>query len=97
MALEKEYKDKIIELLTALFPKAKIYLYGSRARDTESTRSDIDIAIDAGEKLKSRYIGEAQDVLEATIIPYQFDVIDLNRVPQRLREEVLKEGVLWKS
>ncbi len=76
MTLEKEYKDKIIKLLTVLFPDAKIYLYGSRARGDNSERSDIDIAIDAGKELAPRKIGEAREILIASLVPYAFDVVD---------------------
>ncbi len=47
---DKKSKDKIVRVLKALFPGAKIILYGSRARGDAHDNSDIDIAIDAGKK-----------------------------------------------
>ncbi len=44
-------KDKVVAVISALVPHAKIYLFGSRARGTAGERSDIDLALDAGEKL----------------------------------------------
>jgi len=46
MTLEPEYKNKRISILSVLFPNAKIYLFGSRARGTHEQKSDIDLAID---------------------------------------------------
>ena len=88
-------KQKIVNLLLVLFPHAKIYLYGSRARGTHHERSDIDLAIDAGACNERLRLGEARAILEATRIPYKIDLVDLNSVSDKLRETILKEGVLW--
>ena len=39
-------KDLIVGLLSVIFPDAKIYLFGSRARGDYKPESDIDLAID---------------------------------------------------
>jgi len=95
MSLELEYKNKIISLILALQPNAKIYLYGSRARNEERLGSDIDIALDAKEKIPLAQLGEIRDILQASNIPYKFDVVDLNAISNALRTVILKEGVLW--
>lgn len=96
MAIKEEYQTKMLRVLTALFPDAKIYLFGSRARDTESEFSDVDIAVDAGQKMGLRSIGEARDVMEALYIPYKVDVVDFHRIPEAMRKEILSEGIQWK-
>jgi len=93
--LDEVVKNKIIGLLLVLFPHAKIYLYGSRARGDFKERSDIDIALDAGPAPERLNLGEARTVLEGTRIPYKIDLIDLNFVQKELRETILHEGVLW--
>jgi predicted nucleotidyltransferase len=96
--LDERDKRKIIDLITVLVPNAKIYLFGSRARGTNTERSDIDLALDAGEKIPRRIVHEIKDVLEATNIVNSIDVIDLNgAISDSLRSVILKEGVLWKS
>ena len=97
MELEIAYKKKIIAVLSAPFPGAKIYLFGSRARGNHGERSDIDIAIDSGKELPQVDIGEARDMLAESNIPYKIDVVDLHGVPKDMREDILKEGILWKS
>ncbi len=93
--LDEEIKQKIIRLLCALFPKAKIYLYGSRARKTNRDRSDIDLAIDLGTRLTKSQLGEAKSILEGTYIPYKIDLVDLHGVSEEFRNVILKEGVIW--
>jgi len=95
--LEKEVRDKIIAVLTALFPKYKIYLFGSRAKDKFYRSSDIDIAIDAGKELPTRDIDEAKSVMEALNIVYKVDVVDLYYIPTEMKESIPKEKVIWKN
>lgn len=97
MTLQEEYQTKIITLISALLPKVKIYLFGSRAREKNHETSDIDIALDAGEKMTLVDVGEVREILNATNIPYKIDVVDFHRVYPAMQEMILKEGILWKS
>ena len=93
--LDDATKNKIIGLLLVLFPDVKIYLYGSGARGTHRDRSDIDIALDAGENHPKLALGEAKSILEGTYIPYRIDLVDLNFVSEPFRETIKKDIVLW--
>ena len=97
MNIEKEYKEKIIGILSVLFPKAKIILFGSRAQQTHVERSDIDIAVDAGYELRPHQIGEAKAMFEVSTIPYPIDVVDMQNIPPALREQIIKDGIVWKN
>jgi predicted nucleotidyltransferase len=97
-AVKEEYKIKIIALILALFPKAKIYLFGSRAINTHFHGSDIDIAIDNGARIETVDLGEMRDILNATHIPHKIDLVDINFIPAPMKEDILhKEGILWKK
>jgi len=96
--LDERDKRKIIDLITVLLPTAKIYLFGSRARGTNTERSDIDLALDTGEKIERSVLGEIKDVLSATNIINSMDVVDVNgAISPSLRETILKERVVWKA
>lgn len=95
--IDEEAKRKIIGILTVLFPEAKIYLFGSRAKGNPRPFSDIDIALDSGEKIELSRIGEARDMFKGSNIPLNFDFVDLQSVHPDFREAVLKEGILWKN
>ena len=97
MALEKKYKDKIIVLISAMIPDAKIILFGSRATSLHSDCSDIDIALDTGKKLNRFYVGEVRDVLNATRIPYKIDLVDYYGVSASMQEDIRNEGIIWKN
>lgn len=91
-----EDKAKITGLISALIPKAKIILFGSRARGTNSPRADIDVAVDAGIPLPRVAIDEAKSVIEGSNIMYRVDVVDFNRLSPEMRDSILREGILWK-
>jgi len=91
-------KNVITKLLAVLFPKAKIYLFGSRARGTHKPSSDIDLALDDnGNKIESLEIVKAKNMLDALNIPQKIDLVDFNSVPQELQQLILKEGIVWKD
>lgn len=90
-------KDLIVRMLSALFPGVKIYLFGSRAKGTHKFESDIDLALDLGRKLDLSEVAMAKNVLESVNILRNVDVVDLNGVPETLRKNILKEGILWQD
>jgi len=97
MSLEPEYKNKILGILIVLFPDAKIYLFGSRARGTHSDRSDIDIAIDEGQVIRPGRVGEAVGMFSESNIPYKIDIVDFYSVSDDMQYFIKKEGIVWKS
>ena len=93
--LSIEDQNKIIALISALIPRAKIYLFGSRARKTNTARSDVDIAIDAGKLLPRTTIDEAHSVLQASNLMYRVDVVDLHQLDEEMRNAIMKEAIVW--
>jgi len=93
--IETQEKDKIIGILKVLFPEAKIYLYGSRARGEQQEFSDIDLAIDAGAPIALYDMNEAKSLLAETNIVYNFDLVDMHNIPDALCERINKEAILW--
>ncbi|MCD8037184.1 MAG: nucleotidyltransferase domain-containing protein [Clostridiales bacterium] len=68
----------------------KVILFGSRARGTNTERSDIDIAVLGGD-----FDGFFWDIKENTRTLLMFDVIDLNsNISDELKEIIEKEGVV---
>ncbi len=92
-----EEKETMIRLLNALFPKAKIYLFGSYAQGTNRPGSDIDLALDTGKKLSIRDIQRAKNILECLNMAQTIDIVDINSIPDSFKESIQKEAILWKN
>ena len=89
MNLDKNIAAEIISL--AQFHKIKkVILFGSRAKGTNSERSDIDIAVSGGDFLSFAY-----DVDEKINTLLEFDVVNLDKnLAPNFRAEIEKYGVV---
>lgn len=68
----------------------KVILFGSRARGTNSERSDIDLAVSGGDILNFYF-----DVEEEAWTLLMFDVVNLDRsVSEELQSEIDRDGVV---
>ncbi|MCK4517627.1 nucleotidyltransferase domain-containing protein [Candidatus Babeliales bacterium] len=95
--VKETYKAKLIELIAKHLPNAKIYLYGSRARNEETKYSDIDIAIDTGENADKHKMALIRLSLDDLNIPFEVDVVDLHNVSEKMQKNIRNEGVSWKT
>lgn len=92
-----EDKQKIVGILTVLFPNAKIYLFGSRARGTAQKFSDIDIALDEGIRIDLARLGEARAMFAESSLHYSMDLVDMQGLDKAMIEQIHKDGILWKT
>lgn len=85
--------DRILRELSSFAKKhgiAKIILFGSRAKGTNTERSDIDIAVYGGD-----FDGFYWDVKEKTHSLLMFDIVQADAsVSDELKEEIEKDGVI---
>lgn len=95
--IDQKDKEKIIALISALAPDAKIILFGSRARGKFSKSSDIDIALDMGDKIPVLLIGEIIDVLNASDIIPNIEIVDFYFASEEMKELIKREGIVWKA
>lgn len=87
--LDKRVEDDIVRIAKENDIK-KVILFGSRARGTNSERSDIDLAISGGNALEFYY-----DVEEKAHTLLMFDVVDLDKgISEELQAEIKKDGVI---
>ena len=81
--IESRHKTKILAIVEKHQPACTVYLFGSRARGDASTSSDIDLALDSGNKIDFKTICRIKEDLENTTIPYFIDVIDVHNVDEK--------------
>ena len=99
MTLHPEKLELCKQILAESFKSHVIqaYLFGSRARESASCRSDVDIAIKSDDDL-SIDISKARERFEESTLPQEVDLIEYNKGSDELKREIDTEGVLiWKS
>jgi len=70
----------------------KVYLFGSRSRQTQKPRSDFDIAIQGKEPINLKLFYQIENRLENLPTLYKIDLVDLNRTSKSFREHALKQS-----
>ncbi|MBY0462491.1 MAG: nucleotidyltransferase domain-containing protein [Alphaproteobacteria bacterium] len=80
-------------LRNILAPEAKVWVFGSRAKWTAKTSSDLDLAIDAGRPLTLAESSNLADAFEESDLPYKVDVVDMYTMSDTFRPYVEKERV----
>ncbi len=91
------YKEQIIRIIRQYLPDCTIYLYGSRARKTNVSGSDIDLALDNGTPITDNILAHIRFDIEETTIPLMVDVVDARAIDREFYETISKEWVIWKQ
>ncbi|MCH5193595.1 MAG: nucleotidyltransferase domain-containing protein [Oscillospiraceae bacterium] len=85
--------ERVLKDITALAEKhgvRKIILFGSRARGTNTERSDIDIAVSGGD-FDAFYWSIKEDVYSLLT----FDIVDVDSgISEELEKEIERDGVV---
>ena len=97
MNLIEKYKNTIVSIITKYLPKSKVYLFGSRARGSNLEGADIDIALDADEVIDLNILFKITHDIDQSNLPVYVDVVDINAVSQDLKNQILKDKVIWKN
>ncbi len=93
--LKDKRRNAIIEVLDANEHVERAVLFGSRAMETFTSGSDVDIAL-FGEKLTLADQGRLSAALEESTIPQQVDLVLHDRIDNdALREHIRRHGVEW--
>jgi len=72
--LSAETIQKIAEVLLRCTAVDRAVLFGSRAKGTQKTGSDIDLAL-VGHELDWRTVGKIYDRLDDLLLPYRFSLV----------------------
>lgn len=75
---------------------ADIFLFGSRAVNQETARSDYDIGYHADQPPSPSKLAQLQETLEEWPIPAKVDLVDFRNVPCEFKSLALKKVKIWK-
>lgn len=97
MDLEDNYKKILINIINNQISGCLIWLFGSRARKTNKSGADFDIALDAGRVLTSEEIFAIKEAIEESSLPVFVDIVDIRNVSDDFLNQVIKDWVPWKQ
>jgi len=91
--ITEDEKKIVISIIEKCVPNAKVMVYGSRFRGTNSSSSDLDLAFDnQGQKLSLRLRAELEDAFSDSNLPYMVDVTDLNSISDDFKQKILENN-----
>ena len=93
------YIDRIRQMICqycANLPVA-VYFFGSRAKGTERSTSDVDVAFLPKGQLPHHWLSLLRFQLEESTIPYKVDLIDLSKVSSNFKAQALMGAIIWKE
>jgi len=96
---EEQFLEELRRIVLDLLSKkdCRVFLFGSRARGDYRRSSDADVAVEGlSEEEFRKFKALLEELVEESSIPFTVDVVDLSRVSDSLKEEILKEGIRWK-
>ena len=59
--------------------------------------SDVDIGLLSENGIDGLLLSNLREALEESTIPYHVDVVDLSRVSETFKNEIMKDAILWKD
>jgi predicted nucleotidyltransferase len=89
-------EQTLITIIEQHLPQSKIFLFGSRARNTHKEGADYDIAIDNGAIIDRDTWLNLTSAIEESDIPVNVDIIDLNNVSTSFISVIKKDLTRWK-
>ena len=92
--LISQSEDYIRQLIKDRIPsQARVYLYGSRARQDNRWNSDYDLWIDAD--ISRRVIADITEQLDESFVPFKVDIVTTPQLHGVFSDHVKAEAILW--
>jgi len=82
-----EAEIKIVkEIIEKYAADCRVYVFGSRVKNTVKKTSDLDLLFEAPQKLGFLRIQEIKEAFQESDLPYRVDVIDYNDISENFKK-----------
>ncbi|MGN0031775.1 MAG: nucleotidyltransferase family protein [Candidatus Gastranaerophilaceae bacterium] len=88
--LEEKYINFVRETVKKYLQDCKIYIFGSRVKNTAKKYSDIDIALKS-DCLNEKILLKIKNEFEDSTLPYEVDLIDLNTISEKFKAQITND------
>lgn len=85
-------RERVLEIIAEKLelPHYKVFYFGSRAKGNSDARSDIDIGIEAPERIPLHVLDEIEAKLDELPVLQKFDLVDFRAVSEEFRRVALQ-------
>jgi len=90
--LKSEHRAIVLTILRQHLPdNAQIWVFGSRATGKAHPHSDLDLAIDCGQKLSAKIESALHFAFEDSDLPMTVDIVDMQQISGIFRQDVERD------
>jgi predicted nucleotidyltransferase len=97
MKVEDKYieiaKNKVLNLIDK--DTTSVFLFGSRADNSFTNDSDLDIGFLSDKKINLLLFHKIREELDNSIVPYSFDLVDFYDADQDFKKIALENMIVW--
>lgn len=86
-------KEKVLSLIDK--DTTSVFLFGSRADNTHSENSDMDIGFLSDNKIDMLLFHKIREELNNSIVPYSFDMVDFYNADDDFKKITLENIIIW--
>lgn len=90
--LNQEYYDILVTIFNSYCPKAQIWAYGSRTKDSAHSGSDLDLTVKRFNE-DGKSLCKLKELLDNSNIPFLIDINEFEKLPQVMQDEIGKSYV----
>ena len=99
LMLKSKYKALILDIVKKYLDTQEytLFMFGSRAKNSEKVFSDIDLGIWSAEELAKTQIRKIKEDLESSTLPFQVDFVDFKSTDDTFKKIALQKVDIWVS
>ena len=90
--LKQEYYNTLVDIFNSYCPKAQIWAYGSRIKNSSHSGSDLDLTVKNFHE-DGKCLCELKELLDSSNIPFLVDINEFEKLPQTMQDEICKSYV----
>lgn len=84
----------ILEQIKIHIPAATVWAFGSRVKRSHRPASDLDLAVLCDKETAKRVLPKLNEVFIESDIPFKVQLLDFNRLPENMQENIKKGSVV---
>ena len=84
----------LLEQLKLYMPAATVWAFGSRVKGSNRTSSDLDLAVLCDKETAKKQLPKLNEVFIESNIPFKVQLLDFNRLPVNMQENIKKRYVI---
>lgn len=94
IAVSVSHLDYILKQLKLYLPEAAVWAFGSSIKGSNRPSSDLDLAVLCDKETALKQLPKLNDVFVESDIPFKIQLLDFNRLPFNMQENIKKQYVV---